>query len=64
MTSLRIWYEGSGENEIALSDDFYREVSAHPIPTDLEAVRVLAAQPGALDLLLWLSYRCFTAKGP
>jgi hypothetical protein len=63
MTSLRIWYGGSGENEIVLSDEFYREVAAHPIPADLEAVKVLAAQPGALDLFLWLSYRCFTAKG-
>ncbi len=36
---------------------------AHPIPTDLEAVKVLAAAPGVLDLFLWLTYRCFTAKG-
>lgn len=64
MSSIQIWYDGSAENEIVLSDEFYREVSAHPIPADLDAVRVLAAQPGALDLFLWLSYRCFTAKGP
>lgn len=62
MSEARIWYEGSGENEIVLSDDFYREVTAHPIPVDLEAVKVLAATPGALDLLTWLTYRCFCAK--
>ncbi len=33
------------ENVIVLSDEFYREISAHPIPADLEAVRVLAAAP-------------------
>ncbi len=37
---------------------------AHPIPTDLEAVKVLASAPAVLDLFMWLSYRCFVAKGP
>ena len=27
------------ENMIVLSDEFYEEVTAHPIPTDLEAVK-------------------------
>jgi hypothetical protein len=46
-----------------LSDEFYREIMAHPIPADLEAVKVLAAAPAVLDLFMWLSYRCFLAKG-
>ena len=52
------------ENVIVLSDEFYQEVMAHRIPTDLEAVKVLASAPAILDLLMWLSYRCFIAKGP
>jgi hypothetical protein len=36
---------------------------AHPIPADLEAVKVLAGAPAVLDLFMWLSYRCFVAKG-
>ena len=44
-----------------LSDEFYQEITAHPIPTDLEAVKVLAGAPALLDLFLWLSYRCFLA---
>ncbi|HEX7362463.1 MAG TPA: replication protein RepA [Bryobacteraceae bacterium] len=51
------------ENVIVLSDEFYREIAAHPIPADLEAVKVLAAAPAVLDLFMWLSYRCFLAKG-
>ncbi len=51
------------ENVIVLSDDFYQEVTAHPIPTDLSAVRVLSSSPATLDLFMWLSYRCFSAKG-
>src|SRR5262249_57315738 len=50
------------ENVIVLSDEFYREVMSHPIPTDLEAIRVLLGAPGVLDLFVWLCYRCFTAK--
>jgi hypothetical protein len=51
------------ENVIVLSDEFYREITAHPIPADLEAVKVLAGAPAVLDLFMWLSYRCFLAKG-
>ncbi|MGH9343205.1 MAG: replication protein RepA [Terriglobia bacterium] len=68
----QIWYSRNPEqypvsdqfeNVIVLSDEFYREIMAHPIPADLEAVKVLAAAPAVLDLFLWLSYRCFLAKG-
>jgi hypothetical protein len=51
------------ENVIVLSDEFYREINTHPIPADLEAVKVLAGAPAALDLFMWLSYRCFLATG-
>ena len=46
-----------------LSDEFYQELISHPVPNDLDAVKVLAASPAVLDLFMWLSYRCFTAKG-
>jgi hypothetical protein len=68
----QIWYHRStrpvplferSENVIVLSDDFYRELVSHPIPMDLDAVRVLHAAPGILDFFVWLSYRCFTARG-
>ena len=51
------------ENVIILSDEFFQEIMAHPISTDLEAVKLLTSTPGILDLFVWLSYRCFTAKG-
>ena len=72
MRDAQIWYSRSPEqrpissefeNVIVLSDDFYQEVLAHPVPNDLEAVKLLAAAPAVLDLYMWLSYRCFTAKG-
>jgi hypothetical protein len=72
MTEARIWYSkdfeqrllpGDCQNMIVLIDEFYRETLIHPIPTDLEAAKVLSSSPAALDLFMWLSYRCFTARG-
>jgi len=72
MTEARIWYSldpeqkllpGDCQNMIVLSEEFYREIQNHPIPTDLEAAKALTSSPAALDLFMWLSYRCFTARG-
>jgi hypothetical protein len=72
LQEAQIWYDRNldqrplsdeFENVIVLSDEFYRETTSHPIPTDLEAVKVLAEAPAALDLFMWLSYRCFVAVG-
>ena len=71
-SEAQIWYSRDPEqypvsdefeNVIVLSDEFYREIVAHPIPADMEAVTVLASAPAVLDLFMWLSYRCFVAKG-
>jgi len=72
MTEARIWYSrdpqkpnlpGDCQNIVVLSDEFYREIQAHPVPADLQAAKALSSSPAALDLFLWLSYRCFTANG-
>jgi hypothetical protein len=72
MKEARIWYSrnpaqqrlpGDCQNLVVLSEEFYREVQSHPIPADLEAAKALSSSPAVLDLFMWLSYRCFTAKG-
>ena len=72
MSEARIWYSrapdqklllGDCQNVIVLSDEFYREILDHPIPTDLEAAKALSSSPAALDLFIWLSYRCFYRAG-
>ena len=72
LREAQIWYNREPDqpvlseefgNLIILSDEFYREISEHPIPTDLDAVRVLSASPAVLDLFMWISYRCFSARG-
>jgi Enoyl-(Acyl carrier protein) reductase/Plasmid encoded RepA protein len=54
---------GKMENMIVLSHEFYKEITDHPIPTDLKAAKALSSAPAALDLYTWLTYRCFSAKG-
>lgn len=70
MSEAQIWYtrtpdqqmlSSEFENVVVLSDEFYKEVSSHPLPNDLDAVKVLAASPAVLDLYMWLTYRCFKA---
>jgi hypothetical protein len=54
---------GDCQNMIVLSEEFYREIQTHPIPADLEAAKALSSSPAVLDLYMWLSYRCFAARG-
>jgi hypothetical protein len=66
---MRLWFhigkEGAAKtNSVTLSEPFWQELKAHPIPVDCEVVRALANNPGCLDLYTWLSWRCFQAKGP
>jgi hypothetical protein len=71
LREAQIWYDRDSlqdrggehfENVIVLSDEFYNETLAHPIPTDVDAVKVLASAPAVLDLFMWLVYRCFISK--
>ena len=71
LREAQIWYDRDPaqahggdrlENINVLSDEFYAEITAHPIPTDIDAVKVLASAPAVLDLFMWLVYRCFVAK--
>jgi hypothetical protein len=70
MREARIWYSRDPNQELlrfrkwncaewwvfSRSDDAFDS-------TDLEAAKALSSAPAALDLFMWLSYRCFTAKG-
>ena len=56
MSEARIWYSrdrdqkllpGDCQNVIVLSEEFYREILDHPIPTDLEAAKALSSSPAA-----------------
>ena len=57
LREARIWYARDSaqealsdefQNVIVLSDECYQEVVCHPVPTDLEAVKVFTSSPGLL----------------
>lgn len=47
---------------VRLSDEFYREVTAHPVPLDMNAIRALGGSALRLDIYAWLTYRMFSVK--
>jgi hypothetical protein len=67
--SMKLWISNkdgkSGplrDNSVTLSPEFWHELKEHPIPVDAEVVRMLARNPGCLDLYTWLTWRCHQAK--
>ncbi|MEV0032799.1 replication protein RepA [Nocardia sp. NPDC050793] len=47
---------------VRLSDEFYREVTAHPVPLDMNAIKALGGSALRLDIYAWLTYRMFSVK--
>ncbi|MCU1329925.1 MAG: plasmid encoded RepA protein [Bryobacterales bacterium] len=65
--ALRLWFRAEGRtpgNLVILSAAFWTELQRHPIPVDADVVRMLANNPGCLDLYTWLTWRCYQAGGP
>jgi hypothetical protein len=60
---IKVFLSEQFENVIVLSDEFYQEIMAHPIPADLEAMKLLSGSPAVMDLFLWLCYRCLKSRG-
>ena len=47
---------------VELGEDFYRAITAAPVPVDMRALRALKRSPLALDLYAWLTYEAFRAQ--
>jgi hypothetical protein len=47
---------------IELGEEFYRAITAAPVPVDMRALRALKRSPLALDLYAWLTYQSFRAQ--
>ncbi len=66
-----LWWDGGNADQaglwqstVTLTEAFYREVTEHPIPVDMRAIRALKRSPMALDIYCWLTYRASYAKRP
>lgn len=47
------------QSSVLLSQPFFDEITAHPVPVDLRALNALKKSPMALDVYMWLTYRMF-----
>jgi replication initiator protein len=50
-------------SSVVLSEPFFREVTARPVPIDLRALRSLSKSPMQLDIYAWLTYRLSYLRG-
>ena len=51
---------GIFQSTLELSETLYNEITNHPIPVDMRALRMLKKSPLALDIYCWLTYRVYT----
>ncbi|WP_280420897.1 replication protein RepA [Nocardia carnea] len=49
---------------INLSNEFFKEVLAHPVPVDMKVLNALQSSPMAMDIYIWLTYRVFKLEDP
>ncbi|WUA12756.1 replication protein RepA (plasmid) [Nocardia sp. NBC_01377] len=47
---------------VRLSPEFFDEVTRHPVPLDLNAIKALGGSALRLDVYTWLTYRMFTVS--
>jgi hypothetical protein len=55
---------GLFESTVKLSERFYDEITQHPVPVDMRALKLLKRSPMALDIYCWLTYRMSYLKRP
>lgn len=55
---------GLWQSTVTLSSRFFNEVTQHPVPVDLRALRALRQSPMSIDLYCWLTYRMFALRKP
>ncbi len=52
------------ESKIRLGEDFFNEITSHPVPIDMNILKAVKRSSLGLDLYLWLTYRMFRLKLP
>ena len=52
------------DDRVVLDEIFWRALREHPVPLQEAAVRQLAHRSLALDVYIWLAWRCHQLKGP
>ncbi|HTV53797.1 MAG TPA: replication protein RepA, partial [Terriglobia bacterium] len=69
---MKLWFNtaqsepaspGPHNNDVTVSEAFYREIDAHRIPVEREVVAALAHASGVLDFYIWLVWKSWTLNG-
>ena len=55
---------GLWESTLTLTEEFFKEITAAPIPLDMRALKTLRRSPMALDVYMWLTFRNSYLKAP
>lgn len=62
--SIQLWWNEKNpdqqalfESHIILTDEFFTEIQAHPVPVDMGIITTIKQSPLALDLYTWLTHR-------
>ena len=53
---------GLWESSLELSEGFFREIMASPVPIDMRVFHALSKSPLAMDIYTWLTYRMFVLR--
>ena len=69
---IQLWFSpkeeivqnGLFESKVVLSDRFFQSIIEHPIPVDLDALRIIGAKPLTADIYIWLGYRLYGLSRP
>ena len=51
-------------SKVCLTESFFQELLAHPVPLDFRAIKALQKSPLAMDIYCWLTYRYHTLANP
>ena len=52
------------QSKIRLGQEFFNEITSHPVPLDMNILKALKRSSLGLDVYLWVVYRTFTLKRP
>ncbi len=70
-TGIQLWWDDKQpeqsslfDSSVILTQEFFNEIQAHPIPVDMGIITTIKQSPLALDLYTWLTHRVSYLKKP
>jgi hypothetical protein len=61
---LELSYGKPWKSRVRLTQEFFNEITRHPVPVDLRVLKALSRSPLAIDIYCWLTYRMSYLRKP